>query len=290
MSSAPNASAAVDRRHRLREILAGPRCLVPAPIFDPLSARMAEDIGYRLALLPGSLASASILGAPDLILLGLTELSERVRRIVEACDLPLIVDGDHGYGAALNTYRAVREIENAGAAAITIEDTWLPRPWNATNGPAPLISVAEMMGKLHAAVAARQDPAFVIIARTSAEAGGVEAGRRLAAYSQAGVDALFVSNIATSQAFGEVCASIDLPLAVATTVEGAVNRQAAEAGGARLYVQDARRVLHAALQGVHAELATLHQEPPTGRAVAASEAAWLSDRLRQSEWQALARL
>src|SRR5439155_18065278 len=106
------------------------------------------------------------LGAPDLILLTLSEFAEQAYRINRAFDLPLLVDADHGYGNALNVMRTVHELETAGVAALTIEDTLLPRPF----GPAgrALTSIEEGVGKIRAALAARQDPDLSIVGRTTA--------------------------------------------------------------------------------------------------------------------------
>ena len=106
-----------DRRERFRALMAGERCVYPGSVFDPLSARLAEDVGFEVGMLGGSIASLAILGAPDLIVLTLSELAEQVRRITRAGRLPLMVDADHGYGNALNVMRTIEELETAGPAA-----------------------------------------------------------------------------------------------------------------------------------------------------------------------------
>jgi carboxyvinyl-carboxyphosphonate phosphorylmutase len=103
--------------------LGGTACIHPASVFDPISARLAEDAGYEAGMLAGSIASMTVLGAPDLTLLTLTEFAGQAYRICRAGTLPLLVDADHGYGNALNVARTVEELENAGVAALTIEDT-----------------------------------------------------------------------------------------------------------------------------------------------------------------------
>ena len=115
-----------ERRERYRRVLAGDACVYPASVFDPMSARMAESLGYDVGMLAGSIASATVLGAPDLVVLTLTEFAEQIRRITRASSLSLMVDADHGYGNALNVMRTVEELETAGVAALTIEDTLLP--------------------------------------------------------------------------------------------------------------------------------------------------------------------
>ena len=111
------------RRQSLRAHLDTDHCIVPASIFDPFSARIAEDLGYEIGMLGGSTASLAVLGAPDLIVLTLTEFAEQCRRISRASALPFMADADHGYGNALNVMRTVEELETAGVAALTIEDT-----------------------------------------------------------------------------------------------------------------------------------------------------------------------
>src|SRR5438045_1474187 len=115
-----------ERRERFRAILAGDRCLFPGSVFDPISARIAEDLGFEIGMFAGSIASLTVLGAPDLIVVTLTEFAQQALRINRAGNLPLLVDADHGYGNALNVKRTVEELETAGVAALTIEDTTLP--------------------------------------------------------------------------------------------------------------------------------------------------------------------
>jgi carboxyvinyl-carboxyphosphonate phosphorylmutase len=111
------------RREQFRAILAGDLCVHPASVFDPISARIAEDLGFELAFMAGCTASATVLGAPDLVVLTLTEFAEQIRRICRAAKISLVVDADHGYGNALNVKRTVEELETAGLAGLTIEDT-----------------------------------------------------------------------------------------------------------------------------------------------------------------------
>src|SRR5260370_39892302 len=111
-----------DRRERFRAILAGGRCIYPGSVFDPISARIAEDLGFEAGMFAGSVASLAVLGAPDLIVVTLTEFAEQAYRICRAGNLPLLVDADHGYGNALNVMRTVQGLDAAGGAALTIED------------------------------------------------------------------------------------------------------------------------------------------------------------------------
>ena len=115
------------RREALRSILAGSACVRPGSVYDAISVRIAEDIGFEVGMFGGSVASLAVLGDPDITLITLTELAEQMRRMSRAAALPVLVDADHGYGNALNVRRTVQELEAAGAAGLTIEDTLLPQ-------------------------------------------------------------------------------------------------------------------------------------------------------------------
>jgi carboxyvinyl-carboxyphosphonate phosphorylmutase len=201
------------RRDRFRAILAGGRCVHPASVYDPLSARIAEDLGFELGMLAGSIASLTVLGAPDLIVLTLTEFAQQILRISRASNLPLLVDADHGYGNALNVKRTVEELETAGVSALTIEDTALPSSYGEV-GQTRLISVDEGVGKMRAALAGREDPALVVAARTSAMsvAGLDETILRARAYAATGVDALFLVGVRTREQLDAVASAVNLPL------------------------------------------------------------------------------
>src|SRR6478736_5227850 len=150
-----------DRRQRFRTLLAGNQCIHPGSVFDPISARIAEELGFEIGMFAGSIASFTVLGAPDLILLTLTEFAAQAYRINRAGKLPLMVDADHGYGNALNVMRTVQELETAGVAALMIEDTQLPRVFGEKKPT--VISLDEGVGKMKAALAAREDSALTII-------------------------------------------------------------------------------------------------------------------------------
>src|SRR6187399_3193496 len=154
------------RRENLRSILNGAVCIRPGSVYDPISVRIAEDLGFELGMFGGSVASLAILGDPDITLITLTELAEQMRRMSRASDLPVLVDADHGYGNALNVRRTVQELEAAGAAGLTIEDTLLPQAYGQTK--TQLISLEESVGKMKAALDGRSDPSLVIIGRTGA--------------------------------------------------------------------------------------------------------------------------
>ena len=129
-----------EKREIFRKVLQGEECLFPGSVYDAVSARLATEVGFEIGMFAGSIGSSVVLGAPDYIVLTLTEFADQARRICRNTDLPLLVDADHGYGNALNVKRTVEELENAGVAALTIEDTDLPRPYG-TQKPT-LISIA----------------------------------------------------------------------------------------------------------------------------------------------------
>ncbi|MGL4264144.1 MAG: isocitrate lyase/PEP mutase family protein, partial [Afipia sp.] len=153
-----------EKREAFRAILSGREVIRPGSVYDPISARIAEDVGFELGLLGGSAASLTILGDPDLLLITLSELAEQVRRICRAGNIPVLVDADHGYGNALNVRRTVQELEAAGAAGLTIEDTLLPQAYG--QAKPQVISIDEGIGKMKAALDGRSDLSLVIVGRT----------------------------------------------------------------------------------------------------------------------------
>jgi len=201
-----------DRRERLRSLIAGSRCIYPGSVYDAISARIAEDLGFEAGMFAGSIASFTVLSAPDVVVLTLTEFAQQAYRINRAGKLPLLVDADHGYGNALSVKRTVEELETAGVAALTIEDTVLPTNYG-SSGPS-LIPIAEGVGKMKAALAGRQDQRLVIVGRTSAMAitGVDDTIARLKAYEQAGVDMLFMAGVKTRAQLDAVASAVKLPL------------------------------------------------------------------------------
>ncbi|MGZ8203786.1 MAG: isocitrate lyase/PEP mutase family protein [Burkholderiales bacterium] len=223
------------RRQRLRSLLDGPVCLSPATVYDALSARVAQSVGYEIGLLSGSVSGATLLSVPDLALQTLTEFADQVRRIARATDLSLVVDADHGYGNALNVMRTVQELEHAGVAALMIEDLALPARFGATRSE--LVPTEEMVGKLRAALHARSDPALYIMARTAAlKAEDAASGAaRARAYAAAGVDAIYVTGLKRLEDFETIRNAVTLPIVVGTAP--ALRRQDLEARGVRLLLQ-----------------------------------------------------
>jgi carboxyvinyl-carboxyphosphonate phosphorylmutase len=244
-----------EQRRRFRAILNGSECLSPASVYDALSARVAESVGYRLGILAGSVSSNTTLAAPDLILLTLTDFADQVRRIMRASDLSLLVDADHGYGNALNVMRTVQELEHSGVSAMSIEDTALPIRFAQPEGKDELISIPEMAGKLKAAVAARRDPSTVIAGRTAAlkVEGTEKTVERVKAYAACGVDCIFVIGVETAEQVKAVQEASKLPVIVGPGKTSASREDFAKAG-ARVLLQGHQPVAAAvkALREVYA--------------------------------------
>lgn len=250
----------MDQRRKIRAILSGSECIVPASVFDPISARIAQDLGFEAGMVAGSIASLAVLGAPDIAVLTLTELADLVRRIARAGSLPVIVDADHGYGNAMSVMRTVQELENAGAAALTIEDTLLPRPFAGSD--AALVSVEEGLGKVRAAIAARKDPDFVIIARTGAV--GVsdlgDAVRRARAYFEAGADALFLAGVSAISQIERIREAAKLPIVLGST-KGSLGPSAELAAHGVRIALGGHQPYYIALQSIFSAMKALREQP-----------------------------
>jgi carboxyvinyl-carboxyphosphonate phosphorylmutase len=200
------------RREALRLILTGPICIRPGSVYDATSIRIAHDLGFEVGMFGGSVASLAVLGDPDIALITLTELAEQMRRMSRAAPLPVLVDADHGYGNAMNVRRTVEELETSGAAGLTIEDTLLPQAFGQT--ATQLISLQEGVGKMKAALDARDDPALAIMARTGAASiSGIDNTiARAIAYEATGVDALFLTGVKTHAELDAISAATKLPI------------------------------------------------------------------------------
>ena len=178
---------------RLRELLAGDAAVVAPGAYDALSARLIEEAGFPAVYMTGFGTAASLLGRPDIGLVSGSEMVDNARRISGCVGVPVIADADTGYGNPINVIRTVRDYERAGVAGIHLEDQMMPKRCGHLSGKT-LVPVGEMTAKVQAAVAARTDPDFVIIARTDARAvEGLDAAlERAARYRAAGADVLFV--------------------------------------------------------------------------------------------------
>ena len=206
-------------RQRLRARLSKGPVIVAPGVYDAYGARLVEQAGFEAAYMTGNGVSASLLGRPDVGLVDLTLITGHAHRVAAAVDIPLICDADTGYGNAVNVRRTVEEFEAAGVAAIHIEDQASPKRCGQLPGARPVIELAEAVGKIEAAVAARRDADFVVIARTdSAEAHGLdEAIRRGRAFRKAGADVIFVemkSGPGILDELKRVTAEVDAPCLV----------------------------------------------------------------------------
>jgi carboxyvinyl-carboxyphosphonate phosphorylmutase len=243
-------------RQKLRAILNGDRCVHPAPVFDPMSIRMAEDLGFPIGMLGGSIASYVILGDPDIALMTQTEFADQCRRICRASDLPLCVDADHGYGNALNVARTVIELETAGVSGMSIEDTLLPAAHKSVPLEA-LIPLEEMTGKLRAALAVRRDPDLCIFGRSHAGlCDANDLNRRLRAYEACGVDALFIVGLKTREQLEAAVDGTSLPLVLGGAPSDMKDLDILSEGRVRICLQG-HPTWRAAVEGIYKTLVKL---------------------------------
>jgi carboxyvinyl-carboxyphosphonate phosphorylmutase len=261
-----------NRRERYRETLAGSACIHPGSVYDAISARIAEELGFEVGMFAGSIASFTVLGAPDLIVLTLTEFAAQAYRINRAGKLPLMVDADHGYGNALNVMRTVQELETAGVAGLMIEDTLLPRAFGEKK-PA-VISLEEGVGKMRAALAAREDKSLTIIGRTSSPSitGLVDGIRRLKAYEAAGVDALFIAGGLTRHDLDSVAEEVKIPLMLGGVSADLQDKEYLASRGVRIALQG-HQPFSAAVKATYDTLKALRDgtKPSALQGIASSE-------------------
>lgn len=211
-----------DHNKRLKERISEGRLLVLPGVANALGARIVEDIGFEALYVSGAGIANTHLGAPDVGLVTLSELTDHVGAIRDAVDLPIMVDIDTGFGNALNVARTVRTLERAGASAVQMEDQVTPKRCGHFSGK-EVISKEEMVQKVHAAVEARSDEAFTIVARTDSRAvhGLEEALERAAAYAEAGADLTFVEAPQSVEEMASIPQALAVPQ-VANVVEGGV--------------------------------------------------------------------
>ncbi|MGY2288235.1 isocitrate lyase/PEP mutase family protein [Pseudomonas sp. SDO528_S397] len=204
-----------DLRRAFRDLLASNSCFHTASVFDPMSARIAADLGFEVGILGGSVASLQVLAAPDFALITLSEFVEQATRIGRVTQLPFIADADHGYGNALNVMRTVQELERAGVSALTIEDTLLPAQFGRKS--TDLISTEEGVGKVKAALEARVDSQLAIIARTNAAVLPVQdVVYRTQAYQDAGADGICMVGIQDFDHLEQIAKGLTVPLMLVT--------------------------------------------------------------------------
>ncbi|MHB1431853.1 MAG: isocitrate lyase/PEP mutase family protein [Streptosporangiaceae bacterium] len=199
---------------RLRALLDSDQMILAPGAFDPLAARCVEEAGFPAVYMTGFGTSAALLGRPDVGLLTMTEMVDNAARIAACVDVPVIADADTGYGNPMNVIRTVNAYEAAGVGGIHIEDQVAPKRCGHMDGK-QVIPASEMTAKIRAAVDARTDPDFVIIARTDARAveglaGALDRARR---YREAGADALFIEAVRSEAEAAEAAAAFpDVPL------------------------------------------------------------------------------
>ena len=260
------------RREKLRSVLTGPSCIRPGSVYDAISIRVAEDLGFEVGMFGGSVASLAVLGDPDIALITLTELAEQMRRMSRAASLPVLVDADHGYGNGLNVRRTVQELEVAGAAGLTIEDTLLPQAFGEAN--TQLISREEGVGKMKAALDGRSDSSLVIMGRTGAASitSLADAIERARAYEAVGVDALFFTGIKSRAELEAISSATRLPIVLGGAPEELNDPLYLAQLRVRIALQG-HAPIAAATQAVHATLKALREgvSPKQLQGLASSE-------------------
>lgn len=252
----------------LKQRLNQPKVLLAPGVYDAFSALIAEQAGFEALYLSGASIAYTLLGRSDIGLTTVTEVARTLAHITDRVRVPVIVDADTGFGNALNTQRTVRDLERAGAAMIQLEDQTFPKRCGHLDGK-NVVAVAEMEGKLRAALDARQSSDTLILARTDAVAvEGFEAAlERAERYLACGVDALFIEAVRTPEQMDIACQRFAhrVPM-LANMVEGGKTPvQSADVLGQRGYKMvifpggTARAVAHT-LQGYYA---SLHQHQTT---------------------------
>ncbi len=203
----------MNRRQRLRQLVNRKQGLIVPGAYDGVSAKLVERAGFPVAYMTGYGVSASRLGLPDMGFAGLGDMADQARNMAGAVSIPLIADADTGYGNALNVRRTVALYESAGVAGLHLEDQQMPKRCGHLAGKI-VVSAEEFAAKIRAAVEARTDPDFVIIARTDAIAvnGLDDALRRAEAAVKAGADMLFVEAPTTEEQIERVARAFDTPL------------------------------------------------------------------------------
>ncbi|MCB2102270.1 MAG: isocitrate lyase/PEP mutase family protein [Rhodobacterales bacterium] len=208
------------RTTRFRDLIERPEILMLPGVQDALSAKIAEQAGFQAITCGGYATSATLLGEPDTSQLSLTEMADHYARICDAVDIPLFGDGDTGFGNVTNVARTVRLYERTGLAGMFIEDQVFPKRCGHMAGK-QVIPAVDMVAKVQAALDARTDPDFVIMARTDAVAvnGLDDAIERMALYREAGADLLFVEAPRTEADMRRICTELDGPC-MANMIEG----------------------------------------------------------------------
>jgi 2-methylisocitrate lyase-like PEP mutase family enzyme len=262
------------RSSKLRALIEAPRILVMPGIFDGYSARLTEQAGYPAGFISGAGISEAVLGQPDVGLMGPETNLGACRALAACCTIPLLADGDTGYGNAVNVFHLVRDFEQAGLAGLMLEDQTWPKRCGHMSGKS-VISAEEMVEKLQAASEARRDPDFIIKSRTDSFAthGIEEVIRRLNLYADAGADLLFADALLSAEDIGTVARNVKRPLSVnmgfgirkRSTTPLLSPAELEELGvGAVIYP---RLLTACAVQGMKNGLAALAEQQRTGKVV-----------------------
>jgi 2-methylisocitrate lyase-like PEP mutase family enzyme len=251
------------RRAAFRQKVAARQAILVPGAFNAMSARIAVDLGFEAVYVTGAGVTNMSLGLPDLGFIGLNEIAEHTSRMRDAVDVPLIVDADTGFGNALNVRQTVRTLERAGADAIQLEDQVMPKKCGHFSGKS-VISTDEMVGKIHAAVDAREDGNVQIIARTdSCAVHGFDAAiERAHAFVEAGADILFIEAVETVEEINRLPSLFETPQLINLVIGGKTpvtpREQLQQLGfGIVLY---ANAALQSAVRGMQTALSLLKQQ------------------------------
>ncbi|MDT6964127.1 MULTISPECIES: oxaloacetate decarboxylase [unclassified Cupriavidus] len=256
-------SKASARRQAFRQQVAARQALLMPGAFNAMSARVIEDLGFQAVYLTGAGVTNMSFGLPDLGFIGLSDIAEHTARVRDAVDLPLLVDADTGFGNALNVHHAVRTLERAGADAIQLEDQVMPKKCGHFAGK-QVIGTGEMVGKIRAATDARDDPDFLIVARTDAAAvhgidDAIDRGHR---FAEAGADILFLEAIEDLRDIERLPGLFDVPLLINIVIGGKTpvqGRDALERMGYGLVLY-ANAALQGAVRGMQQALDLLQTQ------------------------------
>ena len=247
-------------KKQLRALVEARRGVVVPGAFNALSARVIVDLGFQAIYVTGAGVTNMTFALPDQAFMGLSDIADQTARIRDAVDVPLIVDADTGFGNALNTYQTVRTLERAGADCIQIEDQVSPKRCGHFSGK-EVITTAEMIGKIKAAVDARRDPDLLIMARTDACAMfGFEAAiERAQLFSEAGADILFVEAVTTAEEIRALPSRLKRPQLMNMVIGGKTPIVSAEELGGLGYgiVLYANAALQGAVSGMQKALTVL---------------------------------
>ena len=264
----------MQKTSKLRALIEAPEILPMPGVFDGYSARLVEQAGFAAGFISGAGLSEALLGQPDIGLMGLETNVNACRALAACCDIPLLADGDTGYGNAVNVYHVVREFEQAGLAGLMLEDQTWPKRCGHMSGKM-VIGADEMVEKLHAAVAARRDPDFIIKSRTDAFAthGLDEVIKRLNLYSEAGADLLFADALLSERDISTVARNVSKPLCINMGFGIRSRSTTPLLSAAKLQELGVRAVIYprlltaCAVQGIKNGLTTLKEQLNTGKIV-----------------------